>query len=825
MNRLASLLLTLLLIFFINAPAHALNHENVNNKKIERIALLDKNNCIKHHYTLAWTYDALHRLTCLEQEVESAHPKKTLYFYNESGLIEKVTKPDSVSMHYQYDSSQRLQRMYASDRTVDYEYDYDDLNRPITFIDHIHGLTLSRHYNTWNEITKEASNCGISIENDYDSFGRRTSMTLPDHSQILYHYDEALLTSIKRMTKDNKLSYEHTYIYDEQGRVIESTLPDQAGNLNFYYDDSNQVQTILSPWWSETLMREDVSAPHRISNSTIQDPLGLANHLYRYTEDGQLASEDGNFNHQYEYDNLFNRITYDEKEWGINEANQITHTPHLSYQYDKNGNQIEKKTDSTHFLYEYDALNRLTKVIKDNKTAFEYVYDPFNRRLIQKLFEWNSFENNWEQIKADYFIYDDNKEIGKMNAAGHIEELRILGLNRGSETGAAIAVEIKDHIYIPIHDHQGSICCLINKQTKKVDEFYRYSAYGEELIFDSAGNQIEESIVGNPWRFAAKRHDSMSELIFFGRRYYDPLKGCWTTPDPLFMCDTPNLYTFVRNDPINHQDLYGLFSFYNGWECITNATHALYQRLIQSNINKKGENGERLLDETMQFSMEDSNCGFLTGIYGKGDVYEKTRITFINGILTTYDTLMENVQLISDSHGGMNVHYVFRPTEGWISDIKSAATIKLAYQFGFRSIYCHMLVKMWKNLIKEMGGSEGGGVIIHYAHSLGGSDTDRARDLLTPEEQKMIRIITFGSVTLIRNQGYQNVTHYMSVNDALRFLDPTGLARNWFDPYSNIIWKDQLKLIMLPIDHFFAGPTYHSILIELGNQFLAEFAH
>jgi hypothetical protein len=190
--------------------------------------------------------------------------------------------------------------------------------------------------------------------------------------------------------------------------------------------------------------------------------------------------------------------------------------------------------------------------------------------------------------------------------------------------------------------------------------------------------------------------------------------------------------------------------------------------------------------------------------YGERLVNDKVRVTFINGILTTRDDMLSNLELISESHGGVKVHYIFRPTEGWTWDISRAIMVKLAFKLGFRSMHAHLLAAQWRSLIHEMGGVNGGGTIIHYAHSLGGAETARARDLLTLEEQKMIRVITFGSATLIPNGGFQKVVNIISINDAVHYFDPVGHFRNYFDPNCNVQFHGDFFILWdgWPRDHF-----------------------
>jgi len=238
--------------------------------------------------------------------------------------------------------------------------------------------------------------------------------------------------------------------------------------------------------------------------------------------------------------------------------------------------------------------------------------------------------------------------------------------------------------------------------------------------------------------------------------------------------------------------------------------------------------GKALFGETsyllMGFHFEETEVG----CYGDHEISEKVRVTFINGMLNTRAMMSESLNQISESHGGVKVHYVFRPTEGWMWDISRAILIRTAFTLGFRSSHAYLLAGMWRELIEEMGGVGGGGVIIHYAHSLGGAETDRARELLSPEEQQMIRVVTFGSSTLVRNVGFQNVINIVSVNDGVSscLLEPLGHIRNYFDPESNVHFHGSyLNFPLWPTDHSFTGSTYRAILIDMGEKFLEEFCY
>lgn len=211
--------------------------------------------------------------------------------------------------------------------------------------------------------------------------------------------------------------------------------------------------------------------------------------------------------------------------------------------------------------------------------------------------------------------------------------------------------------------------------------------------------------------------------------------------------------------------------------------------------------------------------------YGDKDLNEKVRISFINGMLNSKNMMLENLDFLSKAHGDVKVHYVFRPTQGWVWDISRAILIKFGYTFGFRSKHAHLLAELWKSLIDEMGGINNGGIILHYAHSLGGTETDRAHDLLSPEEQKMIRVTTIGSATFVNHHHFQRVENHVSINDGVHFLDPWGHLRHFLFGNNHIQFHGLFSRTSLPIiDHMLERNTYKNLISRLGKEFLAEFS-
>ena len=103
---------------------------------------------------------------------------------------------------------------------------------------------------------------------------------------------------------------------------------------------------------------------------------------------------------------------------------------------------------------------------------------------------------------------------------------------------------------------QGNVACLIDGERRNIVESYRYSAFGEEEIMNERGRVVSDSVIGNCWRYKRKRTDKELGLVNFGKRYYDPEIGRWTSPDLLGEIDGPNLYAYVRNNPVAYVDYF-----------------------------------------------------------------------------------------------------------------------------------------------------------------------------------------------------------------------------------------------------------------------------
>jgi len=209
-----------------------------------------------------------------------------------------------------------------------------------------------------------------------------------------------------------------------------------------------------------------------------------------------------------------------------------------------------------------------------------------------------------------------------------------------------------------------------------------------------------------------------------------------------------------------------------------------------------------------------------SGIFNAGkEAHDKVRITAINGMLNISTDMEMILSALSKTHGDISIHYVFRPTEGWTRDNLYCACIKL----GYVSDAAKRLADLWKKLIAEMDAVNSNGTqgkIIHYAHSLGASDTYAARYLLTEQEKKRIHVITIGSPTIIPDSsGFLKVENYVSKRDPVPMVDPVGYIQGLFNKAGNVYFVGNYT--GLP-EHTFYAKSYQDTIKNLGERFKNE---
>jgi RHS repeat-associated protein len=106
-----------------------------------------------------------------------------------------------------------------------------------------------------------------------------------------------------------------------------------------------------------------------------------------------------------------------------------------------------------------------------------------------------------------------------------------------------------------IGNHLGSATVELDEKAQIIS-YEEYAPYGNST-YQAVRSQTETT---KRYRCSGRERDEESGFVYFGARYYSGWLGRWISPEPLALNDGPNLYTFVRDNPIGRVELNG-----QGW--------------------------------------------------------------------------------------------------------------------------------------------------------------------------------------------------------------------------------------------------------------------
>lgn len=756
---------------------------------ITQINHIYENTALARTFLITKTYDNLHRLTTIEEGTNTPDSKITAYSYTPCGKLYQIQKPDGTILTYTYDALSNLIELASSDNTIHYTYEYT-LNSHLTHShDHTTDTTTTRTYNEHGQILAETLANGLTTYHQYDDRGRRTQFQLPDDTTINYTYNPLYLTQV------SALNLHATYSYDLDGNIASKT---NIQSCQYQYDRANRPIQFRTPYFTQNIHYDERGHITEMLKENLQ-------HTYTYDGLGQLLKER---NHTYTYDSLYNRLSKDSETYQINTTHALTTTNTAHYEHDPNGNPILEQTPSSQNQYKYDALDRLIEIIQPD-LRITYTYDSFNRRLTKTTY---TYQNNSWTLQTHYkFLYDNQREIGAY-INNNLQELRILGHSERD----TLFIKLHNKIYIPTQDLQGNTIRLQSLDNTKTHT-HTYSAFGEEN--PSSGNP-------NPWRYASKRIDPETNLIYFGHRYYNPTIGRWLTPDPSSQTDSPNLYAYTYNNPFLYIDAYGLNSTIDTSSPLEAPTWEA-PKIDNSIINSYSSDAEkigyfafedwmhdeyhRINDATLSIKYEPPPPALeRSSIYETGgqELSDGKMIMTINGICTNYAQAMEHSRYISNFAGGANVHGVHAASYGMKYDLCRA---RIEYN-NTATEPVRLLHQVWNNHFNKAGYNAS---ILATAHSRGAIEVKLALLTYDKELRKRIYVIGIAPAAYIDPNTCGGVRHYLSKNDFVPKIDISG-ARKFastiytLDPHPNATWPD----------HGLESPTFFEPLRRTIEEYL-----
>ncbi|MEX0961298.1 MAG: RHS repeat-associated core domain-containing protein [Simkaniaceae bacterium] len=485
--------------------------------------------------TVKYSYTPDHQVESLTRGYGTQNARETNYAYSPSGKMEKKTHPDGITLYYRYHPLGFLARVDSSDGMIHHAFTHNKLGHLLLAVDEKQNLTIEREVDPFGNVTAEIFPHGARITKTYDDFNRLLSLNVVGYGQVRYVYDPMFLRKIERESARGSILYKHEYDeYDQSGNLIQESLIGNLGTITHATDPRGQKTHIASSYFSEEYKYDAVQ--NLISKIT-----NKAESHYQYDDTSQMLQEASPSNaNNYSSDSLYNRIQKNGNLYEVNDLNELLSDDSAIYEYDLRGNQILKKTGLSQLQMVYDPFNQLIEA-KSKKQKVAFIYDPLGRRLAKTVTKKGWYGS--EKSAREYYLYDEDEEIGSFNASSAPLSFRVLSTHRLPKT---VSIEKEGKTFAPLTDVQGNIRRLVDLRAKTLAASYDFTAFGEKI-------QTKENLQ-SPWQFASKRFDSELDLIYFGKRYYDPGVGRWITTDPAGLEDSFNPYQYVLNNPFRYYD-------------------------------------------------------------------------------------------------------------------------------------------------------------------------------------------------------------------------------------------------------------------------------
>ncbi len=529
--------------------------------------------------------------------------------WDTAGNCVRIIDGKGNAQKIEYDARNRAStRILANGDVWRYKYDGNSKLTSMTLPDK---TERQMRHNALGQVVEIDQNMVIVTKFEYDSQNRLRSASKGRLTNE-FQYNSLGQTI-------NEWQFNHGFLlrsrFDEQGRksgsvLIRASSSEEICATEYTYTQSGRLETLVVNAFGRTRefrfhkeansRRETIAYPDGLIFETTRDENGRPKNQSIKAGDSILAEDTFSFD-------ALDRLEFHQR-GNLNET--------VRYSYGKFGDLVEARQVIAHnqetvtnmLVFDYDeSANRMSAV--DNGITNRYTYDVANRATSvgsnAKQPQYNSFGSlkEYQNILVGYDELDQLSELRDAQTAIAVEcdglgrPGRIQNIPDGDEVmivysgmtpfaeidgkGTLLRVLALGPDKLGRLDSAYGYESMIGEISQEGDVYYAWVGDGSRPAFWPHGARPVQVSGFNPFdnsakdskRFVHYNHHgrltfSIEGIVWQGERLYNGRLGRWMSIDPIWDAELPNLYVFLRNDPVNRFDPNGAYSFgFCGWVC------------------------------------------------------------------------------------------------------------------------------------------------------------------------------------------------------------------------------------------------------------------